>query len=314
LLLFSRRQVMQSHVLDLNEIVTNLTKLLQRIIGEDVRLQLDTHPEPLLVRADAGMIEQVLMNLAVNARDAMPGGGQLRIETAERIIPEGALEHPEAVPGRHVCLSVSDTGGGIPAEILPQIFEPFFTTKEPGKGTGLGLATVFGIVKQHQGWIEVDNQPGRGVTFRINLPASPMLTAETRPSGPKANPVGGKETILVVEDELAVRRCLQDILQRYGYVVLTAANGLEALSLWQSQGPGRVALLVIDIVMPGGMSGNEVARQLQRAQPNLKIIYISGYSAEIAGRELQLRPGENFIQKPFVTHQLLEIVRRSLDG
>jgi signal transduction histidine kinase len=170
LLLFSRRQVMQSQDLDLNQVVTNLAKMLQRIIGEDVRLQLNLHPSPLLAHADAGMLDQVAMNLSVNARDAMPQGGQLVIATSEKIVDEELARHqPDAAPGRYVCLSVTDTGCGIAPEVLPRIFEPFFTTKETGKGTGLGLATVFGIVKQHRGWITVASQPGQGTTFNPDI-------------------------------------------------------------------------------------------------------------------------------------------------
>jgi len=313
LLLFSRRQVMQSSVLDLNEVVTNLAKMLQRIIGEDVRLQLDLHTTPLMTRADAGMIEQVLMNLAVNARDAMPGGGRLRIETTEKTVTENlAGLYPDAVPGRYVSFSVSDTGGGIPPEILPRIFEPFFTTKEAGKGTGLGLATVFGIVKQHQGWIKLDNEPGRGVTFRIFLPASTVTEAEAAQIEVKPKPRGGSETILLVEDEPRVRKAISTILERNGYTVVAAANAIQALHLWQSH-RYEVALLLTDMVMPGGTNGHELAQQLQAAESSLKVIYITGYSAEIAGRELELHNGENFVQKPFKTEHLLETIRRSLD-
>jgi nitrogen-specific signal transduction histidine kinase len=314
LLLFSRRQVMQSSVLDLNDVVNNVAKMLQRIIGEDVRLQLDLHTRPLMTRVDAGMVEQVLMNLAVNARDAMAGGGRLRIETAEKIVTQDlATLCPDAVPGRYVCFSVSDTGGGIPPEIMPRIFEPFFTTKEAGKGTGLGLATVFGIIKQHRGWIQVDNQPGHGVTFRIYLPASSQAETKTSQASDKPSPRGGSEAILLVEDEQRVRTSISTILTRNGYHVVAAANGSEALEMWGAHRE-EVSLLLTDLVMPGGMNGHELVRQLQSAEANLKVIYMSGYSAEIAGKDLELRTGENFVQKPFSTAQLLETIRRSLDG
>jgi PAS domain S-box-containing protein len=314
LLLFSRRQVMQPKLLDLNELVMNLGKLLQRIIGEDVHLQLHPHPVALMTRADAGMLEQVLMNLCVNARDAMPGGGWLLIKTTRMEVNEATARlNPEAAPGHFVSLSVSDTGKGIPLEILPKIFEPFFTTKEPGKGTGLGLATVFGIVKQHQGWVQVDNRPGQGVTFQVFLPASAEPVAEGSPAEMAPPPRGGTETILVVEDEAVVRKLVRKMLERHGYQVLEASNGGEALQRWEHH-PGTVALLLTDLVMPGGMSGQELARQLVAQQPQLKVIYTSGYSAEIAGREFQMRPGEAFLQKPCPTAQLVETVRRSLDG
>jgi PAS domain S-box-containing protein len=314
LLLFGRRQVMQSRVLDLNDIINNLIKMLQRIIGEDVQLELDLHAVPLMTRADAGMVEQVLMNLAVNARDAMPEGGRLRIETTEHTVTESLADLClDAVPGRYVCFSVSDTGGGIPQEILPRIFEPFFTTKEAGKGTGLGLATVFGIIKQHRGWIKVDNQPGHGATFRIFLPASSRTETSADQTEDKPSPRGGSETILLVEDELRVRKSVGTILQRRGYKVLAAANAVEALDLWQAHSH-EVALLLTDLVMPGGMNGHELARQLESAASNLKVVYMSGYSAEIAGKDLELRSGETFVQKPFLTNHLLEAIRRSLDG
>jgi PAS domain S-box-containing protein len=314
LLLFSRRQVMQSCLLDLNEVVTSLAKMLARIIGEDVRLSLNLHPVPLLTHADAGMVEQMLMNLAVNARDAMPKGGRLSIDTAEKIVTqEVAGLYPDAHPGRYVCFSVSDTGTGIPPEIVPQIFEPFFTTKAAGKGTGLGLATVFGIVKLHQGWLKVDNHPGRGATFRIFLPASAAPATEATQTEANPKPQGGKEIILLVEDEASLRKTIRSLLQRHGYTVVAAANGIEALDLCLAQGR-KVALLLTDLVMPGGLSGHELARQLQSRQSNLKVIFMSGYSPEIAGREIELRPGENFIQKPFATARLLETIRQSLDG
>jgi PAS domain S-box-containing protein len=314
LLLFSRRQVMQPHNLDLNEVVTNLTQMLQRIIGEDVQMQLQLHPEPLVTRADAGMLDQVLMNLTVNARDAMPTGGQLRIGTSEKIMSEGTnAACPEAVPGRYVCLSVSDTGGGISPEILPHIFEPFFTTKAAGKGTGLGLATVFGIVKQHHGWIDVDNRPGKGVTFQIFLPASGTTDKESISAPLPAPSRDGTETILLVEDEAALRKLMCKILKRHGYQVLEASNGVEALDLWSEHGKS-VTLLLTDLVMPGGLDGQELARQLQAKQPALKVVFSSGYSIEIAGREISLRHGENFLPKPFTPDRLLKSIRQCLDA
>jgi PAS domain S-box-containing protein len=313
LLLFSRRQVMKLQVLNLNELITNSSKLLQRLIREDVQLQLHLHAAPLITRVDAGMLEQVLMNLTVNARDAMPDGGRMYIETTEvTVAEETARLNPEMMPGRYVCLSVRDTGGGIPPEVLPQIFEPFFTTKETGKGTGLGLATVFGIVKQHQGWIKVDNRPGVGVTFQIFLPASPVTTAEPAGTNTKPGLRRGTETILLVEDELAVRQPTRRFLERHGYQVVEAADGMEALDIWQKNSE-TVSLLLTDLVMPGAVNGRELARRLVAMQPQLKVIYVSGYSADTAGREFELHQGEVFIQKPFATEHLLEAVRRCLD-
>ena len=312
LLLFSRKQVMQPRDLDLNDVVTSLAKMLQRIIGEDIRLQLHLHPGPLTIRADAGMVEQVLMNLAVNARDAMPEGGRLLIDTAEATIDaEAARLQADASPGRYASLRVTDTGCGIPPEVLPRIFEPFFTTKEVGKGTGLGLATVFGIVKQHQGWITVDSETDKGTSFQIFLPvsAAPAHRAEAA----RAEPSGGSETLLLVEDDRAVRVVTRRILEMGGYTVLEAASGADALAIWE-QHRASVALLLTDLVMPGGISGQELARRFQEAAPGLKVIYTSGYSPEFAGRGIQLEHGENFVQKPSSPSQLLGAVRRSLDS
>jgi nitrogen-specific signal transduction histidine kinase/CheY-like chemotaxis protein len=312
LLLFSRRQIMQSRDLDLNEVITNLAKMLRRIIGEDVQLQLTLHAGPLLAHADPGMLDQVAMNLAVNARDAMPQGGRLVIETSEKEVDaELARQQPDAAPGRYVCLSVRDTGRGIPAEILPRIFEPFFTTKEVGKGTGLGLATVFGIVKQHRGWLTVESEVGRGTTFRIYLPAikEPAVLAAPEPA-PKAR--GGTETLLLAEDDGAVRKATVAILAGRGYRVLEAVNGPEAYEIW-AKNREVISLLISDLVMPGGLTGLELARKIHAEMPGLKVIFASGYSAEIAGQEIQLEPGEKLVQKPLRPNELLTIVRSCLD-
>ena len=313
LLLFSRRQVMQMRTLDLNEVVTGMAKMLQRIIGEDVHLQLHLHPAPLMTRADAGMLEQVLMNIAVNARDAMPHGGRLLIETLERNVADASdAQNPEASPGNFICLIVGDNGHGIHPDILTHIFEPFFTTKEPGKGTGLGLATVFGIVKQHQGWINVESQPGQGTRFLVFLPASASPEDRIDTVGSQARPPGGVETILLVEDDDAVRQLTRITLERYGYTIVEAANGVDALNIWP-RCRDRVALLLTDLVMPSGVSGHQLARRLQSENPNLKVIFTTGYSSDIAGRDLELHHSENFIQKPCTADQLLQTVRKCLD-
>jgi two-component system, cell cycle sensor histidine kinase and response regulator CckA len=314
LLLFSRKQVLQPRELSLNEQVTSIARMLQRIIGEDIRLQLHLDPSALVTRADAGMLDQVLLNLAVNARDAMPGGGRLLIETSQKTV-EGNLHSPgpDAVPGNYVVLGVSDTGHGIEPGTVPRIFEPFFTTKEPGKGTGLGLATVFGIVKQHRGWIEVQSEPGKGTSFKIFLPASSAPLENASPSAPDAELRGGTETILLVEDERAVRALTRVLLERQGYHVIEAANGVEALSLWEKH-KEKIQLLLTDIVMPEGISGRDLATRLRGENQKLRVIFTSGYSADIAGRELSLQEGQNYIQKPSAPHQLLQIVRHSLDG
>jgi PAS domain S-box-containing protein len=313
LLLFSRRQVMHSQVLDLNDLVTSLAKMLQRIIGEDVHLQLNLHPRPLLTRADAGMLDQVVMNLVVNARDAMPKGGRLFIETSEKLVTaEEAAAIPDAKPGRYVSLRVADTGSGISPDDLSRIFEPFFTTKEPGKGTGLGLATVFGIVKQHDGAVTVESEVGAGTTFRLFFRAQ-EATALPPAEAVKSPPRGGTETILLVEDEPAVRMLTRTVLERAGYRVLEAAHGVEALTRWD-EATANIQLLLTDIVMPEGLGGRELAARLREKNPGLRVVFASGYSADIAGRDLSLEEGQNFIQKPFSRHQLLATVRNCLDG
>ncbi|MCB1100147.1 MAG: response regulator [Verrucomicrobiae bacterium] len=314
LLLFSRKEVMQSRQLDLNDLVTSLAKMLQRIIREDVQLRLHLHSAPLLTVADAGMLDQLLMNLAVNARDAMPRGGELIIETAEKAIIAGHADlDMDALPGRYVWLSVSDTGGGIPPEIQSRMFEPFFTTKEVGKGTGLGLATVFGIVKQHKGWIKVDSEVGVGTTFQVFLPASAEpADAVLEDEKPLTKALRGSETILVAEDDEPVRMLTRVVLERHGYHVLEAADGVEAQQVWNEH-RGQIALLLTDLIMPGGVDGRELALRLQTENPNLRVIFTSGYSAEIAGRELKMKAGQNFVQKPCPPGQLLEAVRHCLD-
>jgi len=314
LLLFSRRKELCSRDLDLNAIVADLAKMLRRTIGEQLELRLNLAPGLPLVHADPGMMEQVLLNLAVNARDAMLAGGTLTIETTAANMDDSLRElFPEAVPGQYVRLRVSDTGTGIPPEILPHIFEPFFTTKEVGKGTGLGLATVFGIVKQHRGAIKVANQPGRGVAFEIFLPTviTPAGTASAV-SAPAQNSHRGTETILLVEDEAGLRLPIQKMLTRHGYTVLEAADGLEAMGVWREHA-SAIHLLLTDLVMPGAMSGKELADQLLAEQAKLKVILMSGYSAEIAGRELNLRAGMLFMQKPMASDVLLATIRRCLE-
>ena len=311
LLLFSRRQVMQPRDLDLNETLVGTARMLQRIIGEHVQLKLNLHSRPLLTHADPGMLDQVLMNLVVNARDAMPGGGALLVETSEQTLTAGdSGRHQGLAPGRYVSLSVSDTGSGIAPEHLLRIFEPFFTTKEPGKGTGLGLATVFGVVRQHGGSVAVQSTLGRGSTFEILLPA----LAKAAP-GPAAAPkvvARGSETVLLVEDEPIVCDAVTTTLERAGYRVLKAGNGPQALELWDRH-RDEIRLLLTDLVMPQGMSGRELAARLRTSDPALRVVFMSGYSAEMAGRELALHSGQDFIQKPYSSQQLLETVRQALD-
>lgn len=310
LLAFSRRQIMQPKHVDLNDVVTNLVKMLERLVGEHISMQLRLHPEKLITHADAGMIDQVLLNLSVNARDSMPGGGQLLISTsAKKIDNHSGLD---LAPGDYVSLTVSDRGCGIPEHNLPKIFDPFFTTKETGKGTGLGLATVFGIVKQHQGAITVTSEVGKGTTFEVLIPVGRPESGQLRPEVVNQFPKGGTETILVVEDEPAVRGLTKSVLEEHGYEVLDAGDGVEAVELW-SKHQSRVHLLLTDIVMPAGISGLELAAKLQVSKPDLRVIFTSGYSADLAGKDLDLQEGQNFLEKPSRPDQLLATVRRCLD-
>jgi len=313
LLAFSRHQVLQPRKLDLNDAVINLAKMLRRIVGEDIDVQLKLRETPVETRADPGMIDQVLMNLVVNARDAMVNGGRLTIETGVDVLTAEAEggELPLA-PGRYARLSVTDTGTGIAPALLPRIFEPFFTTKEMGKGTGLGLATVFGIVKQHGGSISASSTVGHGASFRILLPIWRETEAAPGERAPAAAPLGGSETILLVEDEAMVRQLTRMALERAGYTVQEAPSGAAALDVWHEH-RATVRLLMTDLIMPGGVSGRDLAARLQAEDADLRVLYTSGYSAEIAGRDPPLVDGENFVQKPYKLRRLLEIVRRRLD-
>jgi hypothetical protein len=315
LLMFSRKQVMQSEPMQLNDLVRNLAKMLKRTIREDIRLEC-VYADPLpFIQADPGMLEQVLLNLVVNARDAMPHGGELHIATEKRCLGAArAQANPEARAGEFVCLSVSDTGTGIAPEHLPRIFEPFFTTKEPDKGTGLGLATVYGIVKQHQGWIELSSQLGAGTRFDIFLPAipAPVPTAGVRAA--QANVRGGSEGVLVVEDDFALRAITQQLLETHGYRVWKAESAQEALELWRAHA-SEVDLLLSDLVLPDSLSGRELAERLQREKPGLKVIFMSGYSREAGGGKTDFvhRLNAPFLAKPCASHTILEAVRGCLD-
>jgi PAS domain S-box-containing protein len=313
LLLFSRKQAMQLRDHDLNEVVTGITKMLQRVLGENIQISLTLATQPLTIRADSGMIDQVLMNLSVNARDAMPAGGHLFIETATVELDETQTAGQSAArPGSFVRLSVRDTGCGMSPEILTRIYEPFFTTKEQGKGTGLGLATVFGIVQQHQGWITVTSQVGQGATFQIYLPYHQPAVKKNSNWSSFADILHGHETILLAEDDATVRASTSAALTQLGYRVLTAATGAEALALWKRH-PGEIKLLLTDLLMPGGINGKELAQRLLPDNPGLKLIYISGYSAELASGDFQLNEGINFLAKPFSIQKLAQIIRHVLE-
>ena len=291
-----------------------MAKMLNRILGEDITLQLEYAAAPALVEADPTMMEQVLLNLAVNARDAMPKGGQLRVALGMRDLnAASAGNHSEAPPGRYVCLIATDNGCGIAPENIRRIFEPFFTTKEVGKGTGLGLATVYGIVKQHQGWVDVESEVGKGTSFKVYLPCSTQAP-KPHEEAPVEKPMGGgTETILVVEDEAPVRDLVCRLLSRQGYKILQAESGLKALEVWKNNAPA-IDLLLTDLVMPDRVNGRELAEKLWADRPDLKVIFTSGYSADAVGKDFVIGRGLNYLQKPYPPQKLTVMVRQCLDA
>jgi PAS domain S-box-containing protein len=313
LLTFSRSRAMQTQVLDLNELTVSFAKMLRRIVGENIRVQTDLAPKIPPIDADPGMLEQVLMNLSINARDAMPNGGQLSIATRVVAIDQARAEtDPRTRAGEFVCLAVEDTGVGIPAENMPRIFEAFFTTKGDGKGTGLGLATVFGIVEQHKGWVDASSEVGVGTAFRIYFPAG-----SRDPSAPLA-PVGqavrgGSEKILLVEDEGAVRNVILRTLENFGYAVVEADSPVSARRLWSDHN-GHFDLLLTDMVMPGGLTGLDLIGLLRAEKPELKVVLTSGYSAELVRGDMDATERIAFLRKPFSTQELGQSVRKCLDG
>lgn len=317
LLAFSRKQILQPRILDFTAVVSGIEPMLRRVIGEDIQLTTAFEERLRCVHADPSQLEQVILNLVVNARDAMPSGGKLLIETANADIDESyASFHPGVQPGSYAVLAVSDTGTGMDGPTLAHIFEPFFSTKEPDKGTGLGLATVYGIVQQSGGHIAVYSEPGHGSAFRVYLPqavqeegAQPAVPASAEPASPVAR---GCETILVVEDDQGMREITRDLLEEGGYTVLEGANPELALSLVRSCGD-PIHLLLTDVVMPG-MSGLELAVQLLAWLPAVKVLYMSGYPKEIVGHHHRDLEPEAFIQKPFAAESLLRKVRETLDG
>jgi CheY-like chemotaxis protein len=287
-----------------------MERILHRTIGEHIALVTALEPGLAQVRADASQLEQVIMNLAVNARDAMPGGGRITIETGNAALEaELAQAHPEAPAGPYVLLAVADTGTGMSPEVKAHLFEPFFTTKDVGKGTGLGLATVYGIVHQSGGFIAVDSEPGRGSRFRIFLPRAEAPAPEIAPDTPE--PAGaGSGTVLLVEDEAGVRHLARDVLSRYGYRVLEAGDGSEALRLATAH-EGPIDLLLTDVVMPG-MSGAELAEQFRVVRPEARVLYASGYADDAVMRH-GITGGVPFLQKPFEPDDLVRQVRELIE-
>jgi PAS domain S-box-containing protein len=313
LLAFSRRQFLQPQVIDVNTLVGNLATMLRRLIGEDVQLELRLDPGAGRVSADPGQLEQVVMNLTVNARDAMPQGGRVVLETAPVTLDQAFVTaHPGSAAGAHVRLSIHDTGYGMGPDVLAHLFEPFFTTKEPGRGTGLGLSTVYGIVKQHRGYIDVTSEPGRGSSFGVYLPRVEAKAAPDRPTPREPVRPGGRETVLFVEDEVALRDLMHRVLTKGGYRVLAAGDGLEALALVEGH-PQRIDLVVTDVIMPR-MSGPELAARLRARDPGIRLLYVSGYTADqLRSAQTDLGADATLLPKPFTSDGLLRKVREVLD-
>jgi CheY-like chemotaxis protein len=311
LLTFSRKQPSEPKVLDLNFVLTNLETMLRRLIGEDIDLTLNASRENLRVKADPAQLEQIVMNLVVNARDAMPKGGKLVIESASANLGRTPVYHLTPLPpGPYVRLSVSDTGCGMPPEVQAHLFEPFFTTKEEGRGTGLGLSTIFGIVTQCGGGLDVTSSVGKGTRFDIYLPSVTAEVEKTAGDVPAQQPKRGNETILLVEDDAAVRELVRDELLKLGYRVFEAKNGLEAC-LVGTQQMGTLQLLLTDVVMPG-MSGTELAQHLRVIKPDLKLLFMSGYTDDVG-----IGAGDSasaYLQKPFTPESLAKVVRDLLDA
>jgi two-component system, cell cycle sensor histidine kinase and response regulator CckA len=313
LLAFSRKQVLQPRIVDLNTLVTDTEKMLRRLIGEDVRLETRLASRLGNIKADPGQIEQVLMNLAVNARDAMPDGGRLEIKTRNAELGSAdVLARPPTLPGSYVALAVTDSGSGMDAATQAHLFEPFFTTKELGKGTGLGLSTVYGIVKQSGGYIWCDSKVGAGTTFTIYLP---RIEEKTAPGGRPTAPASlkpGHETVLLIEDDPALRNLLCEALEGGGYTVLVAANGTQALGI-AAEYAGAIQLVLSDVII-GGISGRQAAEEIKRSRSEVEILFVSGYTDDVIAKHGVLEPDVEFLAKPFTPEDLLRKVREVLDG
>jgi two-component system, cell cycle sensor histidine kinase and response regulator CckA len=311
LLGFSRGQPPQARVLDLNAAIADMERMLRPVIGEYIELETRLHPAPGRIKADPGQIEQVIMNLVLNARDAMPSGGRIEIATGNREVGEEEARVRGVLPGNYVILTIGDTGQGMTAETQSHLFEPFFTTKEKGKGTGLGLSTVYNIVKQSQGCVWAVSAPGEGTTFTICLPLA-QESAEHAPARPAPRPGAGSETILLVEDEDGVRRLLVHVLTKRGYKVLEASGGEEALRIFERH-PGPIDLVLTDMVMPR-MSGRELGERIQRINRGVKVVFMSGYTDDVLVRTGALSPGMAFLQKPLRPETLTAKIRETLDA
>jgi PAS domain S-box-containing protein len=312
LLAFSRQQILTPSILNLNNLVQDMAKMLPRLLGEDIAVSTSLSPDLGVVRADQSQIEQVIMNLAVNARDAMPDGGTLRIETRNVELDQAyAWQHAGAKPGPCVMLAVIDTGTGIDPDTLAHIFEPFFTTKEVGKGTGLGLATVYGVVKQSGGYVWAESEPGQGASFQIFLPRVAEPATEATATTPLEEAVGGSETILLVEDSEPLRKLTQSFLVSHGFRVLAAQDGEEAIQL-ETRHSGKIDLLLTDVVMPG-MNGRALAERMLPGQPGMRVLYISGYTDSFVARHGVLEQGTELLHKPFTEDVLIKKVREVLD-
>jgi signal transduction histidine kinase len=311
LLAFARRQTISPRVLDLNATVEGMTKMLRRLIGEDIDLVWRPGTNLSPVKVDPGQIDQILANLCVNARDAISGTGKVTIETGTTTFDRDyCANHPDFLPGRFVMLAVSDNGCGMVKEIREKIFEPFYTTKGIGKGTGLGLSTVYGIVKQNHGFINVYSEPGNGTTFKIYLPPAEEQATEN-PAAPLEKNLRGKETVLLVEDEAPILALVESVLEHYGYQVLAAKSPKEALKMVQDH-PGPIHLIITDVVMPE-MNGKDLRDKLAKFRPQVRIIFMSGYTANVIAHHGILDENIDFLQKPFSIKTLLQMVRSVLD-
>jgi len=313
LLAFARKQTIAPVVLDLNETVEGMLRMIRRLIGEDIDLAWLPRTGLWPVRMDPSQLDQVLANLCVNARDAIHGVGKVTIETDRVVFDEAyCADHPDFVPGRYVMLAVSDDGCGMDGETLDRIFEPFFTTKEAGRGTGLGLSTVHGIVRQNGGFIHVYSEPGKGTTFRIYLPPCEDEERQTQAAGSEEMPLGRGETVLVVEDDESILKMTQTMIERLGYRVLAAGTTAEAERLSEEYS-GEIHLLITDVIMPG-MNGRDLAERCRAARPGMKCLFMSGYTANVIAHQAVLDEGVHFIQKPFSMEELAVKVQRVLNN